>query len=111
MILDLQHPENGDAQAMASYQNTMSRFVAVKEEQAQITKDELLILWTDYFKPVHLEKYPDLHDTFWKAAKLCSASKEEVSTQHYQELMKAVQKIHNIFWETKSRDVSWYTAS
>ena len=53
-ILDLQHPEDGDTQAMASYQNTMSRFIAIKEEQAQITKDELLILWTDYFKPVHL---------------------------------------------------------
>ncbi|MEL6554341.1 MAG: superoxide dismutase, Ni [Cyanobacteria bacterium J06621_11] len=110
-ILDLQHPANNDAQAVATYQNTMSRFIAIKEEQAQITKDELLILWTDYFKPVHLEKYPDLHDTFWKAAKLCSACKVEVSTAHCQELMEAVQKIHNIFWETKSRDVSWYTAS
>lgn len=110
-ILDLSHPEGGDTQAMASYQNTMSRFIAVKEEQAQITKDELLILWTDYFKPVHLEKYPDLHDTFWKAAKLCSACKTEVSTQHCQELMDAVKKIHEIFWATKSRDVSWYTAS
>ncbi len=110
-ILDLQHPEDGDTQAMASYQNTMSRFIAIKEEQAQITKDELLILWTDYFKPVHLESYPDLHDTFWKAAKLCSACKVEVSTQHCQELMAAVEKIHSIFWATKSRDVAWYTAS
>ncbi|MFK8184401.1 MAG: superoxide dismutase, Ni [Phormidesmis sp.] len=110
-ILDLQHPDGSDTQAMASYQNTMSRFIAIKEEQAQITKDELLILWTDYFKPVHLEKYPDLHDTFWKAAKLCSACKVEVSTQHCQELMAAVEKIHGIFWATKSRDVSWYTAS
>ena len=110
-MLDLEHPASGDAQAMASYQNTMSRYIAIKEEQAQIAKDELLILWTDYFKPVHLEKYPDLHDTFWKAAKTCSACKVEVSTQHCQELMDAVQKIHNIFWETKERDVSWYTAS
>lgn len=110
-MLDLQAPAGGDAQAAASYQNTMSRFIAIKEEQAQITKDELLILWTDYFKPVHLEQYPDLHDTFWKAAKLCSACKVEVSTQHCQELMDAVKKIHEIFWATKSRDVSWYTAS
>lgn len=110
-ILDLQHPEGGDTQAMASYQNTMSRYIAIKEEQAQIAKDELLVLWTDYFKPVHLEKYPDLHDTFWKAAKTCSACKVEVSTQHCKELMDAVQKIHNMFWATKDRDVSWYVAS
>jgi nickel superoxide dismutase len=110
-ILDLKHPENADTQAVASYQNTMSRFIAIKEEQAQIAKDELLLLWTDYFKPVHLEQYPDLHTTFWNAAKLCSACKVEVSTQHCQELMDAVQTIHTIFWATKSRDVAWYTAS
>jgi len=110
-ILDLQHPADDDTQAMAAYQNTMSRYVAIIEEQAQIAKDEILVLWTDYFKPVHLEKYPDLHDTFWKAAKLCSACKVEVSTQHCAELMEAIQKIHSIFWETKSRDVAWYTAS
>lgn len=92
-------------------QNTFARYVAIKEEQAQITKDELLILWTDYFKPVHLEKYPDLHDTFWKAAKLCSACKVEVSTEHANELMEAIHKIHEMFWATKDKDVSWYKAS
>jgi nickel superoxide dismutase len=85
--------------------------VAIKEEQAQITKDELLILWTDYFKPQHLEQFPDLHDTFWKATKLCSACKVEVNAQHTQELMAAVEKVHKMFWATKNRDVSWYTAS
>jgi nickel superoxide dismutase len=25
--------------------------------------------------------------------------------------MAAVQKIHNMFWASKGRDVSWYTAS
>ena len=91
--------------------NTLARYVAIKEEQAQITKDELLILWTDYFKPVHLEKYPDLHDTFWKAAKLCSACKVEVSPTHCEELMAAIEKIHGMFWATKERDVPYYKAS
>lgn len=110
-ILELEHPDIGNKSAMIEYHNTLSRFVAIKEEQAQITKDELLILWTDYFKPVHLEKYPDLHDTFWKAAKLCSACKVEVSSQHANELMEAVHKIHDMFWASKEKDVSWYKAS
>ncbi len=110
-ILDLEVPSASDKAATIAYQNTLSRYIAIKEEQAQITKKELLILWTDYFKPVHLEKYPDLHDTFWKAAKLCSACKVEVSLEHSNELMDAVQKIHNMFWATKERDVSWYKAS
>lgn len=110
-ILDLAPPAPGDAKAMATYENTISRYIAIKEEQAQVTKDELLILWTDYFKPVHLEKFPDLHDTFWKAAKLCSACKVEVSLEHATELMQAIEKIHKMFWATKDRDVSFYKAS
>jgi nickel superoxide dismutase len=110
-ILDLTPPADGDAKAMAAYLNTMSRYIAIKEEQAQVAKDEVLILWTDYFKPVHLEAHPDLHDTFWKAAKLCSACKVEVSLEHANELMDAIEKIHGIFWGTKDRDVAYYTAS
>ena len=91
--------------------NTMARYIAIKEEQAHIAKTELLVLWTDYFKPVHLEAYPDLHDTFWQAAKLCSAVKVGVSVEDAEALMAAIENIHNIFWATKNRDVAWYTAS
>jgi len=92
-------------------QNTMSRYIAIKEEQAHLAKTELLVLWTDYFKPQHLEAYPDLHDTFWKAAKLCSAVKVGVSLEDAEALMAAIENIHNIFWATKNRDVEYYTAS
>lgn len=109
-ILDLKAPDGSDAKATANYHNTLTRYIMVKEEQARVAKDEILILWTDYFKPVHLEKYQNLHDTFWKAAKLCSATKVEVSLEHATELMDAIKEIHGIFWATKDRDVAWYTA-
>ena len=111
-LLALEMPQDtSDAQAMASYLNTVARYVQIKEEQAHIAKTELLVLWTDYFKPQHLEQFPDLHDTFWKAAKLCSAVKQEVNLQHAEELMEAVKKIHAMFWATKGRDVTFYVAS
>ena len=110
-ILALHVPEAGDAAGMAAYLNTLSRFVAIKEEQAHLAKSELLVLWTDYFKPHHLEAYPDLHTTFWKAAKLCSSVKVEVNLAHAEEMMETIEKIHNIFWATKNRDVTYYTAS
>jgi nickel superoxide dismutase len=110
-ILALTPPDASNSSAMAAYLNTLSRYVAIKEEQAHLAKSELLVLWTDYFKPHHLGQYPDLHTTFWKAAKLCSAVKVEVSAQHAQELMDAVKEIHDIFWATKGRQVDWYTAS
>ncbi len=110
-ILALSPPAAGDTAAWAAYLNTMSRYVAIKEEQAHKAKEELLVLWTDYFKPAHLEKYPDLHNTFWQAAKLCSACKVEVNLDHAEELMSTMKTIHDIFWATKGRDVPYYTAS
>lgn len=110
-ILALEPPSGGDQQAWAAYLNTMARYIQIKEEQAHLAKTELLVLWTDYFKPVHLEKYPDLHDTFWKAAKLCSAVKVEVNLDRANELMATIENIHHIFWATKNREVGWYTAS
>ena len=110
-ILDLKIPDGSDAKASLAYNNTLTRFIAIKEERAELAKHHILVLWTDYFKPTHLEKYPDLHDTFWKAAKLCSACKQEVSLEQAQELMDAIKNIHEIFWATKGKDVPWYTAS
>ena len=110
-LLAMSPPDGGDGAAWAAYLNTASRYVAIKEEQAHLAKEELLILWTDYFKPHHLEAHPDLHDIFWQATKLCSAVKVEVSAQHADELMDAIKQIHDLFWSTKDRQVPWYTAS
>ncbi len=110
-LLAMEPPENNDPAAWASYNNTFSRYVAIKEEQAKEAKQELLILWTDYFKPEHLASYPDLHDTFWKAAKLCSACKVNIDQSKAEELMQAVEKIHHMFWKSKGRADSWVTAS
>ena len=110
-ILDLKRPEGDDAKAHAAYQNTLTRYIAIKEERAELVKHHLMVLWTDYFKPAHLEKYPDLHDIFWKAAKAGLSCKQEVSLEHCEELMGYIKRIHEIFWETKGKDVTWYTAS
>ena len=109
-LLDLKAPDGSDHHAVVRYHNTVARYAAIKEEQAELTKHELLVLWTDYFKPAHLEAFPDLHDTFWKAAKLCSACKVEVSATHADELMDAIENIHNIFWKSKGREVKWELA-
>jgi nickel superoxide dismutase len=111
-MLALECPDPNNGVAMAAYLNTMSRYAAIKEEEAQKCKNELLVLWTDFFKPQHLESLPDLHDTFWQAAKLCSACKVEVSSEHAQELMDAIENIHNMFWNVKGRsEISWIRAS
>lgn len=110
-LLALELPPHDDKAAMVAYLNTYGRYVAIKEEQAHLAKTELLVLWTDYFKPVHLDQFPDLHDVFWGATKLCSAVKVEVDLDKANELMAVIEKIHGMFWATKKREVPWITAS
>ena len=80
--------------------NSFVRMVTVKETHAELCKKEILILWTDYFKAEHLEKFPDLHDLVWKAAKLCSENKRHVDEAKVKELIEAVDKIAVIFEKT-----------
>lgn len=81
--------------------NSFVRMVSVKETHAEICKREVLILWTDYFKSEHLEKFPDLHDLVWKTTKLCSDNKRAVDEGKAQELIEAVDKITDVFEQTK----------
>jgi nickel superoxide dismutase len=89
--------------ASVTDRNNFVRMVWTKEEHARKCKEEILILWTDYFKSEHVEKFPHLHDTFWKAAKLCSKNKQEVSLENAQALVKAVDEITDIFNQTKAK--------
>ena len=81
--------------------NNFVRMVHVKEEHAELCKREVLILWTDYFKAEHLEKFPNLHDLVWKTTKLCSDNKRVVDEAKAQELVEAVDKVADIFNQTK----------
>lgn len=94
-------PLNFDLAVMKAMANSMARRVAVKEEHAALCKKELLILWTDFFKPEHLEKAPHLHEMIWQAAKLCSKNKQEASEEAARQLVAAVDEIAKLFYEIK----------
>ena len=110
-ITELERPKSDAAEDWANYHNTLSRYISIKEEESENTKHHLLVLWTDYFKPEHLEQFPDLHGLFWKAAKAASACKHEVSSHHAEELLSFVEQVHKIFWQTKDREVEWVLAN
>ncbi len=78
------------------------RAVAIKEERAELVKHHLWVLWTDYFKPEHLEKYPQLHELFWKATKEAGVAKKSEDPAQGQKLLDAIDEISKVFWETKA---------
>jgi nickel superoxide dismutase len=87
-------------------QNKFSRFIAVKEESAEQAKGELRILWGDYFKPEHLEEYPDLHNLFFSAMKQGSQVRQSVDMAAAETFLATVQDIAEIFWKTKGANPS-----
>ncbi len=100
-LLALSLPKPGDKAANLEYHNTVTRAVMTKEEYAQICKAQILILWTDYFKPEHLAKYTDLHEKIWKATKQCSTVKRTVSPDEVKKLRAMCAEIADIFRDTK----------
>ena len=78
-----------------------TRATFIKEERADLVKHHLWVLWTDYFKPEHLEKYPQLHDLFWKATKRAGEAKKTNDVAVGQDLLDQIAEIDRIFWETK----------
>ncbi|MET0801915.1 MAG: superoxide dismutase, Ni [Actinomycetota bacterium] len=78
------------------------RAVSIKEERADLVKHHLWVLWTDYFKPEHVEKFPELHEKFWTATKLAGDAKKSQDPAQGQQLLDAVDEVGKIFWETKS---------
>ncbi|GII81614.1 superoxide dismutase [Ni] [Sphaerisporangium rufum] len=81
-----------------------TRALIIKEQRAELVKHHLWVLWTDYFKPPHLEQYPQLHQLFWEATKLAGAAggKGTVDGSKADELLAKIEEISKIFWETKA---------
>ncbi|MGY1824973.1 MULTISPECIES: superoxide dismutase, Ni [unclassified Blastococcus] len=80
------------------------RCVLIKEARADLVKHHLWVLWTDYFKPPHFEKYPHLHELFNKATKQAGAAggKGSMDPAEGQKLLDYIAEIDKIFWETKA---------
>lgn len=82
-------------------QEFKTRSLVIKEDRAELVKHHLWVLWTDYFKPEHLEKFPQLHDLFWRATKAAGEAKHSGSLDHAQELLDLIDEIGAIFAQTK----------
>ncbi len=78
-----------------------SRALLIKEERADLVKQHLWVLWTDYFKPEHVETYPQLHELFWNATKEAGNAKKSTDPAQGQKLLDLIGEIDKIFWETK----------
>lgn len=84
-----------------AYFNSMARYITTKEEHAEKAKHEVRVIWGDYIKPEHVEKYPELNALVHKIMKLGSKARQTVDREAAVELVEAINRFAEIFWETK----------
>lgn len=81
--------------------NSLVRFVTSKEDHAIAVKDEVRVIWGDYFKTPQFERFPEIHALTHKIMLLASAAKQHVDRDKALELIEAVNRFAEIFWATK----------
>lgn len=85
-----------------AFQNSMSRYITVKEEHAEKVKHEIRVIWGDYIKPDHVEKHPELHGLVHKIMQLGSKSRQTADRETAVQLVETVNQFAEIFWATKN---------
>ncbi|ARF75199.1 superoxide dismutase, Ni [Streptomyces sp. NPDC012600] len=78
-----------------------TRAVLIKEQRAELAKHHVSVLWSDYFKPPHFEKHPELHQLINDTLKALSAAKGSNDPATGQKALDLIAEIDKIFWETK----------
>ena len=78
-----------------------TRAIQIKEQRADLVKEHLWVLWTDYFKPEHLDAHPGLHQLFWDATKAAGAAKKSLDPADGQKVIDLVDQIAEVFAATK----------
>jgi nickel superoxide dismutase len=78
-----------------------ARAILIKEERAELVKHHLSVLWTDFFKPHHVEAFPNLHDLFWRAIKQAGDAKKSMDPAVSEKLIELIGEISDIFWQTE----------
>ncbi|MEV4500484.1 superoxide dismutase, Ni [Streptomyces klenkii] len=78
-----------------------ARALIIKEQRAELAKHHVSVLWSDYFKPPHFEKYPQLHQLVNDTLKALSAAKASSDPKTGEKALELIAEIDRIFWETK----------
>ena len=100
LLLDLEEKSNLDANDKAQF----SRLVDQKEEHGHRVKEEVRVIWGDYFKEPQILKFPELHELSHSIMLLSSKAKQNIDKDVTLELLEKVNKFAEIFWKTKNVD-------
>lgn len=90
--------QSGETKDTLEFHNSMTRYIAVKEEHAEKVKQEIRVIWGDYFKK---DKHPNVDDLVYRIMQLGSKTRQSADREHGVALVDAVNEFAEIFWGTK----------
>jgi nickel superoxide dismutase len=83
------------------FHNSLTRYILVKEEHAELCKREVRVIFGDFIKKEHVEKYPELPELTHKIMQLGSKVRQTTARETALELLGAVNRFAEIFWAIK----------
>ena len=99
-LIDLLHEIDESDNSLKSTAHR-SRLVIEKETQAKIVKNEVNIIWGDYFKEPQIESHPNVHTLVHEIMMTASKCKQDIVRENAEGLLKKVNEFATIFWSTK----------
>lgn len=101
-MVDLLEEHYGDTSKLsAEYFNRGARLIENKEKHAEAVKHEIRVIWGDFMKVEHGDKYPKLNSLVHTIMKLGSEAKQHVNRELAVELVEKVNEFAEVFWEIK----------
>jgi nickel superoxide dismutase len=85
----------------SAWASKMARYTAVKESHAERVKQEVRVIWGDYFTPDHAKANPGVHELTWRILKQASKVRQGTALADAQELLKLVGEFSEAFWKSK----------
>jgi nickel superoxide dismutase len=87
----------------------LSRLTREKEIHASNVKEEIRVIWGDYFKAPQLEQFPNTHSLVHEIMLTASACKQHITRDKAEHLLSLVNEFADSFW--RSKNLSTYTAT
>lgn len=90
-------------------QAQLARLAVAKEAEGLKVKEEVRVIWGDYFKAPQFEKFPDTHSLVHNIMLAASAAKQGIEREKGEKLLELVNEFAASFWATKG--VETFTAT
>ena len=103
-FIDLIEEINAKEKISANDQAQIVRLVREKEIHAKKVKDEVVVIWGDYFKQPQFDQFPDTHALVHSIMLASSACKQYIDRDKGLHLLALVNEFSANFWFTKDID-------